>query len=83
MDAGVLTSRWDFAWNLVRDQVNGIDVGDAVLGKYKGMDPEKMKSQMVIDVIGSDIGDTEKKMEVTEAPRMLSILLGSPSFQQQ
>jgi len=82
MDSGVLTARWDFAWNLVRDQVNGINVGDTVLNKYKNLDPDKMKVQMAHDIIGSEIGDREKNMDVTEAPRMLSILLGSPSFQQ-
>lgn len=83
MDAGVLTSRWDFAWSLVRGQINGIDMSDAFMAKYKGMEASKMQSKMVEDVIGGDIGDREKKMDATEAPRMLSILLGSPSFQQQ
>jgi uncharacterized protein (DUF1800 family) len=83
MDSGVLTSRWDFAWNLVRDQVNGVDVPEALLAKYKSLDSQKMEAAMAQDFVGGDIGDVEKKMDVTEAPRMLSILLGSPSFQQQ
>jgi hypothetical protein len=83
MDAGVLTSRWDFAWNLVRGQINGVDVPESLLAKYKGLDSQKMEGTMAEDFVGGDIGDVEKKMDATDPPRMLSILLGSPSFQQQ
>ena len=82
MDAGVLTSRWDYAWRLIRGQVRGVEVSDSFIDKYAKLDPAKMQSQMVTDVIGADIGDREKKM-AGDAPKMLSILLGSPTFQQQ
>ena len=35
MDAGVLTTRWQFAWDLMRGGVGGATVGDEFFGRYK------------------------------------------------
>ena len=87
MDAGVLTSRWDYAWKMCRGSVRGVKVPDEFLAKYSALDPTAARDQMVQDVIGADIGDRTAQA-LTEAgggdrKRMLAILLGSPDFQQQ
>jgi len=88
MDAGVLTSRWQFAWDLMRGDLSGIAVGDAFLGRYKSLKPEEVEAKMIEDLIGGDVGDRELaalKDVATQGdwPRMASIILGSPSFQQR
>jgi uncharacterized protein (DUF1800 family) len=97
MDSGVLTSRWDFCWKLVRGSVNGVSVPDELLKKYHDISSSEGKWQaMVNDVISADIGERTKKIlrEAAEGDgadgksggdpqRMMSIVLGSPDFQQQ
>ena len=46
------------------------------------MDAAKVKEAIIDEVVQGDVGDRERKMEV-DAPRLLSIMLGSPSFQQR
>jgi uncharacterized protein (DUF1800 family) len=82
MDAGVLTSRWDFAWNLVRGRVHGAKVARSFVDDYQKMDEGDMQQKLIDDIIGGDIGDREKNIDA-DARKMLMILLGSPSFQQQ
>lgn len=88
MDAGVLTTRWQFAWDLIRGDMHGMSVGDAFFGRYKAMKPDEVEAKMIEDLIGGDVGDRELaalKETATSAdwPRMASIMLGSPSFQQR
>jgi len=88
MDSGVLTSRWDFAWAMMRGSVNGVTPSKAVLDKYTAMKGDDRFVQMVRDFIGDDIGDRTRQVlkeagDANDVPRMMSILLGSPSFQQQ
>ena len=82
MDAGVLTGRWDYAWALVRGSEAGVHVSPAFLEKYTKMDAAKVKQAIIDDVVGGDVGDRERKMD-GDAVRLLSIMLGSPSFQQR
>ena len=87
MDAGVLTSRWDYAWKMVRGSVRGVKVPDDFVSKYASLPPTEARDKMVHDMIGADVGDRTNQ-SMTEAARgdrkrMLSILLGSPDFQQQ
>ena len=88
MDAGVLTTRWDFAWNLVRGGIAGVKVPDDFFARYDQLGPEETRQLMTDDLIGSDLGDRTRGV-VTEAAeqkdkrRMLSVILGAPDFQQQ
>jgi uncharacterized protein (DUF1800 family) len=88
MDSGVLTSRWDFAWKLVNGNLAGVSVPDEWFKPYESMSPDKRVQVMVDQVIGGDLGDRTLKT-LGEASKsgtpqmMLSILLGSPDFQQQ
>jgi uncharacterized protein (DUF1800 family) len=87
MDAGVLTSRWDFAWKMIRGVVKGVEVPSSFVEKYSSLEPEAARDRMVSDIIGDDIGDRTRQMMTeaakTDRAKMLSILLGSPDFQQQ
>ena len=88
MDAGVLTTRWQFSWDLMRGDITGVTVGDEFLNRYKTLKPEEAESKMLEDLIGGDVGDRElaalKEVAAQgDVPRMASIILGSPSFQQR
>ena len=88
MDAGVLTTRWQFSWDLLRGDVGGLAVGDGFLARYKDLKPEEVEGKMIEDLIGGDIGDHEltalkEPAAQGDQPRMASIILGSPSFQQR
>ena len=82
MDAGVLTSRWDYAWRLVRDGIPGVEVPKAFVERFAKMDEAKRIQAIADEVVGGDVGDREKKT-TGETERMLSVLLGGPSFQQR
>ncbi len=89
MDSGVLTSRWDFCRKLLRREIDGVEVPSTLLNKYSELKtPEERAKAMVADVIAADIGERTKKIlrdasETGDAQRMMSIVLGSPDFQQQ
>jgi uncharacterized protein (DUF1800 family) len=89
MDAGVLTSRWDISYKLIRGQVPGLTIRPTLLEKYKELKtPEEKAKAMVEDVIAADIGERTRKTlkdasESGDVERMMSIVLGSPDFQQQ
>jgi hypothetical protein len=88
MDAGVLTTRWDFAWKMVRGSVGGVQVPPEFLSKYSAGSAEESRDKMVHDLIGSDIGDRTAQMlskaaGMGDRAQMLSVILGSPDFQQQ
>ena len=89
MDSGVLTSRWDFCWKLIRGSVYGVEVRETLLDKYDKLDtPEEKAKAMVDDVIAAEIGERTRKIikeasEDGDTLRMMSIVLGSPDFQQQ
>jgi uncharacterized protein (DUF1800 family) len=89
MDAGVLTSRWDYAWKMARGSIRGVKVPDEFFGRYAALQPTAARDKMVHDVIGADIGDrtaqslTQAAQSPNDRKRMLAILLGSPDFQQQ
>ena len=88
MDAGVLTTRWDYAWKMVRGSINGVQVPAEFLSKYSAGTPEESRDRMVHDLIGSDIGDRTAQMlskaaAAGDRAQMLSVILGSPDFQQQ
>src|SRR5262249_21179927 len=79
MAAGVLTSRWDFAWRLVRDGVPGVHIAPGFVERYAKMDESKRVQAIIDEVVGGDVGDREKKTS-GEADRVLSVMLGGPSF---
>jgi len=88
MDAGVLTTRWDFSWNLVKGAIPGVQVPDDFYVRYSQLKPEETLAVMVDDMIGGDIGDRTRTVLKESAAkndkvRMLSVILGSPDFQQQ
>ena len=88
MDAGVLTTRWDYAWKLVRGSIGGAQVPPEFLSRYSAGTPEESRDKMVHDLVGSDIGDRTAQMlskaaEAGDRGQMLSVILGSPDFQQQ
>ncbi len=88
MDSGVLTTRWDYAWNLVRGSIAGVSVPEEYFSRYEQMSVDETRQLMVDDLVGSEIGDRTRTV-IGEAaakgdkPRMLSVILGSPDFQQQ
>ena len=82
MDAGVLTSRWDYSFRLIRNGVPGIAVPKAFVEKYAAM-PEGKRAQAIADeVINGDVGEREKTTK-GDIERVLSSLMGGPSFQQR
>jgi hypothetical protein len=88
MDAGVLTARWQYSWDLLRGSLPGITVGAPFFDRYKGLKPEDVEAKLIEDLIGGDVGDHElaalkEVAQKGDQPRMVSILLGSPSFQQR
>jgi uncharacterized protein (DUF1800 family) len=88
MDAGVLTKRWDYAWELMRGSVNGATVPQAFVDRYQSLKAEDLETKLIEDMIGGEIGDREIKSlqaaaKDNDTPRMVSIILGSPSFQQR
>jgi uncharacterized protein (DUF1800 family) len=89
MDAGVLTSRWDFCYRLIRGQVKGVELPSDLLAFYDSKKtPEEKAKAMADSVIGAEIGERTKKIlqataESGDTQRMMSIVLGSPDFQQQ
>ena len=88
MDAGVLTTRWDYAWNLVRGSIPGVKVPDEFFSRYEQLTAEETRQLMVDDFIGADLGDRTSRVineaaEKKDKRRMLSVILGSPDFQQQ
>jgi uncharacterized protein (DUF1800 family) len=88
MDAGVLTKRWDYAWELMRGSVQGAQVSPAFVDRYKSLKAEDLETKLIEDMIGGEIGDREiKALQAAAAqndtPRMVGLILGSPSFQQR
>jgi uncharacterized protein (DUF1800 family) len=88
MDAGVLTTRWDYAWKMVRGSVGGVQVPAEFLSRYSTGSAEASRDKMVHDLVGADIGDRTAQMlskasAMGDRAQMLSVILGSPDFQQQ
>ena len=88
MDSGVLTTRWQFSWDLVRGAINGAKVPASFYERFKSDKPEEMEQKMIEDLIGGDAGDRElvalkDAANEKDVKKMTSILLGSPSFQQR
>ena len=88
MDAGELTTRWDYAWKMVRGSIGGVQVPAEFLSKYTSGSPEESRDRMVHDLIGAEIGDRTAQMlskaaAAGDRAQMLSVILGSPDFQQQ
>jgi uncharacterized protein (DUF1800 family) len=83
MDAGVLTTRWDYGQRLARDGVGGVSISKAFMEKYASIgDHDKMVAKVIDDILAGEVGDKEKHIE-GNAERVIGILLGGPSFQQR
>ncbi len=88
MDSGVLTSRWDYSLRLLRGNEGGLKPAAALIEHYKAMKPDDQLKSMVKDLIGDDVGDRTRQTLVkasseNDQARMMAVLIGSPSFQQQ
>jgi uncharacterized protein (DUF1800 family) len=88
MDSGVLTTRWQFSWDLVRGAVGGVKVSNSFFDRYQADKPEEIEQKMIEDLTGGDAGDRElvalkDAAAQKDIPKMTSIMLGSPSFQQR
>jgi len=88
MDAGVLTKRWDYGWELTRGSIQGAQISPAFVDRYKSLKAEDLETKLIEDMIGGEIGDREiKALQAAAAendtPRMVGLILGSPSFQQR
>lgn len=88
MDAGVLTTRWQFAWDLARNTADGIALPESFVDHYKTLKPEEAIQKLIEDLLEGEVGDRElvalkDAAPTNDIPRMISIVLGSPSFQQR
>jgi hypothetical protein len=88
LDSGVLTSRWDFALELMRGSVNGVTPSEKVFAKYKDQKVDDMYKNIVRELICDDIGDKTRQVlkeaaDKKDIKEMYAILIGCPSFQQQ
>ena len=88
MDAGVLTSRWQYAWDLCRGSEDGVSITDSFVNRYKSLKPAEAEQKMIEDLLEGEVGDRElaalkDSADSNDIPRMMSIVLGSPSFQQR
>jgi uncharacterized protein (DUF1800 family) len=98
LDTGVLTRRWDFIFKLVGGDISGVKIDQKWLAQYKDLEPEAMKKKFVDDLIGAEVGGQTDELltkiakegirmwwgdTVSAAPVVLSVVLGSPAFQQQ
>jgi uncharacterized protein (DUF1800 family) len=84
-DAGVLTARWDTAWKLLRNAVPGVTISSDFIKSFSGLKDKELTDRLVDTLIGSDVGNRTLEMlkKSTDASEQISILMGSPSFQQQ
>lgn len=83
MDAGVLTTRWEYAQRLLRDSVGGVQVPKSFVEKYAKIEPhDKMVAAIIEDVLAGEVGDREKHIDGS-AERVIGVLIGGPSFQQR
>ena len=88
MDAGVLTTRWQFAWDLTRGSADGVQIPPSFIDRYKTLKPEEAEQKLIEDLLEGEVGDRElaalKDVASSgDIQRMMAIVLGSPSFQQR
>jgi uncharacterized protein (DUF1800 family) len=88
LDAGVLTKRWDYAWALARGSVAGVSIPASFYDPYKSLKPADLEQKMIENLVGGDVGDREihaiqDAANNNDMPRMLSVIIGGPSFQQR
>jgi uncharacterized protein (DUF1800 family) len=86
-DAGVLTARWDYAWKLIRGQVAGVKTGDFTK-TFAGLKGQELETKLIDTIVGADVGSRtlavlRKSLESGKLDEAVSVLMGSPSFQQQ
>jgi uncharacterized protein (DUF1800 family) len=84
-DAGVLTSRWDYAWKLMRDAIPGVTVSSDFVKSFSGLKDKELEDRLVDTLIGSDVGNRTLELlrKTPDLHEKISVLMGSPSFQQQ
>lgn len=84
-DAGVLTSRWDYSWKLLRGSINGVHVSSDFTKSFAAYKDKELQDKLIDALVGSDVGtrtlDVLRKS--TNIQEMVSVIMGSPSFQQQ
>jgi uncharacterized protein (DUF1800 family) len=88
LDAGVLTRRWNYVFALIYNRVPGVTVSDKFYESFAGENGGYTKRVAVKSIIGGQMGDATGRMldEVAKSgdvKRVLAVILGSPSFQQQ
>ncbi len=87
-DAGVLTSRWDYSWKLLTGRIAGVKPSADFTKSFAGLKDEALIDKMIDTLIGSEVGtrtlDTiRKSAQAGKTEEIMSVLMGSPSFQQQ
>lgn len=84
-DAGVLTSRWDYSWKLIRNSIAGVTVSSDFIKSFAGLKDKALEERLVDELIGSDVGNRTLELlrKTNDLPDKISVLMGSPSFQQQ
>jgi uncharacterized protein (DUF1800 family) len=87
-DAGVLTSRWDYSWKLLSGRIAGVTPSSDFLRSFEGLKGKELIDRLTDSLIGSDIGTRtldvlRKTSESGDVKEMISVIMGSPSFQQQ
>ncbi len=86
LDPGVLVYRWTFAMDLAGNRLKGIRVPEALLANLPAEELKKKLANQVLPAGLSERTSTIIDEELGRNPsaqEMLSILLGSPDFQQQ
>jgi len=84
-DAGVLTSRWDYSWKLLRNAIPGVTVSSDFIRSYSGLKDKALEERLTDTLIGSDVGNRTLELlrKTNDLPDKISVMMGSPSFQQQ
>ncbi|MDB5322410.1 MAG: hypothetical protein JWN40_4041 [Phycisphaerales bacterium] len=84
-DAGVLTSRWDYSWKLLRNSIPGVTVSSDFVKSFAGLKDKALEERLVDTLIGSDVGNRTLELlrKTNDLPDKISVLMGSPSYQQQ
>ena len=81
----MLTSRWDYALKMLRDAIPGVTVSSDFVKSFSGLKDKQLEDRLVDTLIGSDVGNRTLEL-LRKTPALhekISVLMGSPSFQQQ
>ena len=85
LDPGVLVHRWDFALRYPEGKVKGVRIPESFLKPFEKMSGRKWPRLITRSILpeGVDRRTVKVLREVSSRSRLVSLLLGSPAFQQQ